>query len=192
MPPPLPARHPEGPRRPALVRMAWLFYVPMIAAGAFAQPPGVLRVAEPFVLAEGLAAALAGAALTVIASRWVARHTGWGRGLRDEFRHVLGALGSRQILAVSLLSGFGEELLFRGVLQGWFGLGWTALLFGLFHFPVRRSLIPWTLFAAVLGLALGALTEWTQTVWPAILLHFAVNYFNLHDLVEGERGTTAR
>jgi len=103
-------------------------------------------------------------------------------------RRVLGRLDSRQILTVSLLSGFGEELLFRGVIQAWLGLWPTSLLFGLFHFPVRRRLIPWSLFAAALGVVLGALTEWTRTIWPAILLHFAVNYFNIHDLVEGDEG----
>lgn len=169
-----------------LLQLAWAFYLPMIAAGAFARPPGSLRAGDYMLLAEGLAAALAGAAVTVILSRWLARHTGWGRALREEFRRALGALDSRQILTVSLLSGLGEELLFRGALQGWLGLWWTSGLFTLFHFPIRRRLIPWTLFAGVLGVALGALTLWAQTIWPAILLHFAVNYFNLHDLAEGE------
>jgi membrane protease YdiL (CAAX protease family) len=158
----------------------------MFLAVPFVQAPGELKVPGPILAAEGLAAALAGAALTVIVSRWIARRTSWGRALRDEFRMVLGALDSRQILTLSLLSAFGEELLFRGIFLGWLGLWWSSALFGVFHFPVRRRLIPWTLFAAVLGVALGALTQWTQTLWPAILLHFAINYFNLHDLVEGE------
>ena len=179
---------PEPGRRPpsALVRLAWVFYLPLALTGFFARPPGALRVEEWPALGYGIAAALAGAALVVAVSRWISRRTGWGRALFAEFRSVLGPLDSRQILTVSLLSAFGEEMLFRGVLQAWLGLWWCALVFGMFHVPVRKRLIPWTLFAGVLGIALGALTEWTRTVWPAVLLHFAINYFNLHDLARGK------
>ena len=170
------------------MRLAWVFYLPMILAGAFAREPGALGVADWRHLAYGIGAALACAAVTVAGSRWLARRTAWGRALREEFRRALGRLDSRQILTVSLLSGFGEDLLFRGVILAWLGRWPTSLLFGLFHFPVRRRLIPWSLFAAALGVVLGALTEWTRTIWPAILLHFAINYFNIHDLVEGEPG----
>jgi hypothetical protein len=95
---------------------------------------------------------------------------------------VLGGLDSRQILLLALLSAAGEEVIFRGVLQPRLGLWVATLLFGLLHVPVRRSLVPWTLFALAIGLVLGLLTEWSGSLWPAILLHFLVNYFNLHDL----------
>jgi len=175
------------PRRPrsAIVRFAWIFYLPMIATAFLAREPGTFRIADWPRFAEGMGVAGAGIVAVVLASRWVSRRTGWGRRLHAEFADVLGGLDSRQILALALLSAFGEEILFRGVVQPWLGLWITTALFGIFHFPARRSLIPWSFFAALLGLALGALVLRSGSLWPAVLLHFGINYFNLHDLAQG-------
>jgi membrane protease YdiL (CAAX protease family) len=170
--------------RGAVVRFAWIFYLPMIATAFLAQEPGAFRIADWLRFAEGMALATAGIVAVVLASRGFSRRTGWGRRLHAEFTSVLGGLDSRQILTLSLLSAFGEEILFRGVVQPWLGLWITTALFGMFHFPARRALIPWSFFAAVLGLALGALVLWSGSLWPAILLHFGINYFNLHDLAQ--------
>ena len=178
------------PQRVQMVRVALWVYLPMLAAGFFTQAPGTLFVDDLLPLLWWVGAALGIGALAVWASRWVSQHTGWGRALRDEFRGVLGDLDSRQILVLALLSSFGEELLFRGVLHPRLGLLATALIFGLFHFPYRRALLPWTLFAVGIGLILGLLTDYSGSLWPAILLHFFINYFNLHDLVR-QRGEEA-
>ena len=179
-------RQPLIPRpRSAVVRLAWIFYLPMIATAFLVQEPGAFRIADWLRFAEGIAVAAAGIVAVVLASRWISRRTGWGRRLHAEFTSVLGDLDSRQILALALLSAFGEEILFRGVVQPWLGLWITTALFGIFHFPARRALIPWSFFAAVLGLALGALVLRFGSLWPAILLHFGINYFNLHDLSQG-------
>jgi membrane protease YdiL (CAAX protease family) len=98
-------------------------------------------------------------------------------------------MASGEILLLSLLSAFGEEILFRGVLHPRLGLGLTALLFGAFHFPYRRQLLPWSLFALAIGVGLGLLTDAFTSLWPAILLHFLINYFNLHDIAEMQPGT---
>ncbi len=173
---------PHPPR--AIVRLSLLVYGPMIASGVFVKPPGAFRVASLEALALGLGAAVALTAGTIWFSQVVSRRTAWGRRLRAEFGAVLGGLHSRHMLWLALLSGFGEEVLFRGVLQPRLGLLVATLLFGLLHFPFRRSLWPWTLFALAMGAVLGDLTAWSGTLWPAILLHFLVNYFNLHDLVQ--------
>lgn len=167
---------------PSVVRMAVIFYVPMIASGWFIRPPGVLGGGEWRLLGWGLLASLALSGVVIAFSRVAARKSAWGRSLHDEFRTVLGPLDSGRILALALLSGFGEEVLFRGVLLPRMGIFLSALLFAALHFPFKRSLIPWTGFALVLGLVLGGLTEYFQSLWPAIVLHFAINFFNLHDL----------
>lgn len=172
------------PRR--LVILSLVFYLPMVAAGLFIRPPGRLVVTGWEGLAWGLGAAVAAGLAVVALSRYASRQTEWGRLLRSEFSAVLGGLDSRQILLLSLLSAFGEEILFRGVIHPRLGLWPTALLFGLFHFPYRRGLLPWSLFALVLGVVLALLTEWARSLWPAILLHFFINYFNLHDLAEAD------
>lgn len=170
------------PPAPGVVRIALWVYVPMIASAVFVRAPGTLSGADPLALAEGLAAAAAMAAAVVLGSRHAARRTQWGRRLHAEFSALLGPQDSPRILLLSLLSAFGEEVLFRGVLQPRVGLWAAAALFAALHFPVRRTLLPWTAFAFVLGVVLGALTAWSGSLWPAIALHFGVNYFNLHDL----------
>lgn len=176
----------KGPPKIPMMRLSLFLYLPMIAMGAFTRPPGVFRISHPARLAVGMAVALVGGAAVVLMSRWIARHTQWGRRLREEFRGLLAGLNSRQVLYLALLSGFGEEILFRGVLQP--RLGWllASLMFGALHFPIRRTLIPWSLFALAMGFALAGLTEVFQNLWPAILLHFIINYLNLHDLTEEE------
>ena len=178
---------PPAPSR-RLLWVAVIFYVPMLAAAPFVEPRSLLAIGPgpEALLRQGLGmgvAALAGVAV-VLGSRWVARKTGWGRALRTELGALVGGLGSSQILVVALLSAFGEELLFRGVALGYLGVWFQGALFGLFHFPVRRALWPWTGFALVMGLGLGVLTNWSGSLWPAVLLHFCVNYFNLHDLAD--------
>ncbi|HEX9842563.1 MAG TPA: CPBP family intramembrane glutamic endopeptidase [bacterium] len=173
----------DGGHRSTL-RIALLVYLPMLASGLWLRAPGTLRIADPVALAWGLLAAAAIGAAVVAGSRRIARRTGWGRRLHAEFHAILGRLESRQILLLSLLSGFGEEVLFRGVLQPRLGLWPASLLFAALHFPARRALLPWTAFALGIGLVLGLLTEWAGSLWPAIVLHFLINYFNLHDLAE--------
>lgn len=178
----------EPRRRHMMVRLAWIFYLPMIATAVFAKAPGALRVEDWAGLLQGAGTAVALGIGVVLLSRYLARNTEWGRALHVEFAAILVGLGSAEILALSLLSAFGEEILFRGVLHARLGLWPTALLFGAVHFPVRRRLVPWTLFAAALGVVLGVMTDYFQSLWPAILLHFMINYFNIHDLAEHPAG----
>ena len=172
------------PNGPLMVRTALVFYLPMMAGVFFLVPPGGMAAGDPLWLGQTLLAALAAGTGVIWASQWSARHTRWGGALKQEFGRVLDGVTSRQILWLSLLSAFGEEILFRGVLHGRLGLVWTALLFGLVHFPYRRTMVPWSLFALGMGFALGAATTWSNSLWPAILFHFQVNYFNLHNIVD--------
>jgi CAAX protease family protein len=191
-------RAPARPRRPAppmteappqevtrsrrVVNLAAQIYLPMMISALFARAPGTLRVQDAARLAWGLGAAVLLSAAVVLASRWAGAHTAWGRRLHAEFHALLGGLGSWQVLALALLSAGGEESLFRGALQPRIGLWPASLLFAALHFPLRRTLLPWTAFAFVLGVMMGVLTEWAGSLWPAILLHFLVNFRSLHDL----------
>lgn len=166
------------------MRLAYWLYLPMIALGFLARPPGGFGISHPTKLLMGMGLALVLGAAVVFLSRWIGRHTEWGRILRAEFHTLLRGVDSRQVLYLALLSGFGEEILFRGVLQPRVGWLWASLMFGALHFPIRSTLIPWSLFALVMGFVLAAFTEVFQNLWPAILLHFMINYLNLHDLAE--------
>jgi membrane protease YdiL (CAAX protease family) len=178
---------PSQPSR-RLLWIAALFYCPMLISAYFVKPRSLLAIgpdADAY-MAQGLGLGVAGVStlLIVIGSRVVARRTAWGKILRDELSTILVGLNSQEILALALLSGFGEELLFRGVAMAYLGVWGQAAVFGLFHLPLRRTLWPWTLFALVIGVGLGWLTRWSGSLWPAVLLHFCVNYFNLHDLMD--------
>lgn len=70
-------------------------------------------------------------------------------------RAVFGPAGFAPLVVLSLLAGFAEELLFRGVVQELWGLVVAALLFGLSHWGGRRELTVYGLVALGLGLALG-------------------------------------
>ncbi|MFT4566932.1 MAG: membrane protease YdiL (CAAX protease family) [Saprospiraceae bacterium] len=83
------------------------------------------------------------------------------------------------LFLVGLLAAFGEELIFRGIIQRTFSQHWnnphlaiwvTALIFGLFHMQFERF-IP----LAFLGLLLGYAYYYTDSLWSAILLHFINN-----------------
>ena len=89
-------------------------------------------------------------------------------------------------LALGVAPAIGEELLFRGAIQG--GLSrdlprgrvaqWQALLFGLAHASIFRFLP-----TAVLGACLSLLVARTRSLYPAIALHATYNVL----LVLGER-----
>src|SRR5690606_40365552 len=93
------------------------------------------------------------------------------RAGRRDVRRLLGNLNTRQIAAVALASGIGEELLFRGWLYHETGLWISSILFGLIHIPPNRKWLYWPLFAAAMGLLLGWLYIWTAALIYPILLH---------------------
>lgn len=119
--------------------------------------------------------------------RWSARARRCAGMLRESF----GWAGRREVLLLALLSGLGEELLFRGWLLPEIGLFWSSLVFGLVHVPPHRDWLFWPVFATVVGLLLGALTLSSGTILWAVLAHAAINHLNLN-LALGSRGRDRR
>jgi membrane protease YdiL (CAAX protease family) len=83
------------------------------------------------------------------------------------------------IFIVAIIPAFGEELLFRGVLQqllckifksSHLGIWITALIFSTIHFQFF-GFIP----RLILGLSFGYLFFWTRNLWVPILAHFINN-----------------
>ncbi len=84
------------------------------------------------------------------------------RGPRDQAAEILGDVLCRcrwdDLILVGLLAGFGEELLFRGVIQPWIAL-WsplaalilTNLLFGVIHYVSLSYFLVVTLFGLYLS-----------------------------------------
>lgn len=116
--------------------------------------------------------------------------SGWGpyRALADQvrdfvrqlFRHALPGA----VLLISLLAGIGEELLVRGVLQGWLTERWSpesailvaALMFGLAHSISRLYFV----FATVIGLYLGVLYYLTGNLLVVIVTHALYDWIVIH------------
>ena len=118
-------------------------------------------------------------AVVHLGSRLWLRRSARARRCAGTIRRQFHGMGRRDLLALALFSGIGEELLFRGWLLHETNLWWSSLLFGLVHLPPGRDWIHWPLFAAVIGLLLGLLTLGSGTVLWAILAHAGINYFNL-------------
>ena len=121
--------------------------------------------------------------LIVLISRFASSRWRWTQRIDSEFRLILGPLNGLEIFLLALLSSTVEELFFRGFLQGQIGVGLAALAFGLAHFPYRKSLIPWTIAAIIVGWGFGLLVENLGNISAAVVAHFVINYLNLHYIV---------
>ena len=116
--------------------------------------------------------------------------SGWGpyRALADQvrdfvhqlFRHALPGA----VLLIAILAGVGEELLVRGVLQGWLTERWSpewaivaaAIVFGLAHSISRLYFV----FATVIGLYLGVLYHLTGNLLVVIVTHALYDWIVIH------------
>jgi membrane protease YdiL (CAAX protease family) len=180
----------KGLQRPSIVRLALLFYGALGAVALlwaflagrsiwFASADAAAAGGNP--LRDAGVGALAGA-LVVGISRLVTRHTGWGDALARTLAAALGRLSLVECVLLAAVSGVAEEALFRGALQPQVGLLAASVLFAAAHFLPRRELLPWTAFAFLAGLLLGALFERTGNLLAPIVAHALLNAVNLRFL----------
>ena len=104
--------------------------------------------------------------------------------LEEKLAQALGPLPRDEALALALLSGFSEELFFRGALQGALGFLAASLLFALLHTGSGPAFRLWTAFAAVAGVSFGALMLWRGNLVAPIVAHVLVNAVNLLRLAD--------
>jgi uncharacterized protein len=119
-----------------------------------------------------------GAALVVVSRITVQRYT-WAQRLHLELQPFARSLSPSAVIVLALLSSAGEELLFRSLLQPWMGLWPQALLFGVVHQLPGSSRWVWATWAFFVGLALGALFQFTGSLWGPLAAHALVNGVNL-------------
>lgn len=121
-------------------------------------------------------------------------HTAWAAKLSHEFRKLLGPITVAQAFVLAVTSGIAEEVFFRGFLQqvltdvafvslpyaDVLGLVAASVIFGLVHQgPDRKTFLPWTIFALVVGAALGGLYLVTGNLLAPVIAHFTINFLNL-------------
>lgn len=155
---------------PAAVAWIWLhFQKPGLSAALW------MPAHWPRDLALGIGAGLAIVGVTVLLSRSFA----WTRRLEAEFGWILGAQKVGEIVWIALLSGCAEEYLFRGALQQKFGLVIATVVFAIIHWPINPNFFPWPLAAGVIGLGLGGLASWSESLVAPAAAHVVVNLVNL-------------
>jgi len=126
------------------------------------------------------------ALLVAFLTRWATHRLQWARVLQQEFRHLLGALDTGEILLLAAASSIGEECFFRGALLPATGLWLSSALFALPHVGPGARFLPWTATSFVVGLAFGAMYVYTGDLAAPVIAHFLINLINLH-LVVRER-----
>ena len=125
-------------------------------------------------------AAGAGAGLLLIAIwRLAVRGLPLARQLEDRLGALLGALTPAEVIALAVLSGFAEELFFRGAVQGSWGFAMATVLFALLHTGPSPAFRLWTLFALIAGALFGGLMVWRGNLLAPVTAHFVVNAVNL-------------
>jgi len=143
----------------------------------------------PLLAAASLSVAL-GVALAFAVVLWTRFAVGrfvWAQRLHLELQPVARRFDASEIWMLALLSSVGEELFFRSFLVPTIGLGLSTLLFGVLHQVKGPSRWVWAIWAASVGLALGAIFVATGSVLGPIVAHALINGTNLgflktHDL----------
>jgi len=158
-----------------VVALAWRLLVD--GQGPFFAAPEAAPEGSPL-FQHALLGLLAGGGVIVSSRLWI-RHSRMGRALARHLAEILGPLSGAQVVVLALASGLGEEAFFRGALQPRVGLVLASLLFGLAHLVPRRDLLPWAGFAALAGVLLGALFDYTGNLLAPAIAHVIINGVNL-------------
>lgn len=149
-----------------------------ISLGLFISPEGWLA---------DLGLGLAAAALLIAVWQAGVHFLRSARELERAVLELLGPLEQSEVVTLALLSGFAEELFFRGALQGEFGWLAAAVLFGLLHIGPGKAFRLWTLFALIAGFLLGVLVVWRGALLAPIIAHVVVNGVGLFRISRMER-----
>jgi membrane protease YdiL (CAAX protease family) len=170
-----------------LYRFAWGLYLILALAGAIwiGARRGVIPLSlffDPKGWWLDLGAG-AGAGLLLLGAWWGAeRAFPLAKELEARLAATLGSITTSEAVALAALSGFAEELFFRGAVQG--TLGWIAAtaLFGVLHSGPGKAFRLWTLFAFVAGALFGGIMVWRGNLLGPVVGHFLVNAVNLRRL----------
>ncbi|MBA3992944.1 MAG: hypothetical protein C0469_05395 [Cyanobacteria bacterium DS2.3.42] len=91
----------------------------------------------------------------------------------EELAPLFAQLNAVDIFLIAVVSGFCEEVFFRGALQLDFNLWIAAGIFGMFHMPTFRYLT-YGVWAMAAGVVFGLTMETTHSLWAPITGH-AIN-----------------
>jgi uncharacterized protein len=167
---PVSRRPSVGPR---FVRLAGVFYGLLVVAAALLnglRGRELRWVGDSITL--GLLVGLLSAAATVSLGLLVYRLLPLMQKIADELApRLVDGVDTGSLVLVSVFSGVGEEVFFRGALQPEFGLVTASLIFGLLHVGPDRRYLVWTAWAILAGFLFGVLYEATGGLLAPVLAH---------------------
>ena len=173
----------------ALARRSTVVYGVMTVVGLallhFAHKTLRRSLAVPTEPIEGLrllAIGALGAGLLLVLSYFFEDWFESFRDLKTVIMRFLGPVSVPMAFYLALITAFGEELLFRGAMQPFLGLGLTSVLFGLLHLGKDGLVSAWSVWAFIAGLLLGWMYLETGSLWPPIIAHFGVNCLSILSL----------
>ena len=182
--------NPEGESQAGdFFKAAWLFYLILAVAGVIwlGLHRGDIELAAFF----GRATWPRDAGLGLLSGAFLIGSWEGGRRIfpaMAELESLIGAaigpIERGQVLVLALLSGFAEELFFRGAVLSSWGPVIATLLFALVHSGPGKAFRWWTLFALFAGGLFAGLTVFTGNLLAAIVGHVLVNSVNLWRLTE--------
>lgn len=162
---------------PRFVGLAVAFYAALFFAAivlAFLGGRDALTLGAPVLF--GLAAGVVTACGTVASGLLLYRLSPAIRKISEELApSLVDDANRRDLLLVSVASGVGEEVFFRGALQPVLGIVATSLLFGALHVGPDRRYLVWTFWAVGAGFLFGFLYEWTGGILAPVTAHVLHN-----------------
>lgn len=184
---PPPSQNPK-PEPGQLYRLGWVIYLIMAVAGvlwigirAHGPIPLSLFVDRREWWLDSLLGL--GAGLLLLGLWWGTEGVSpMARKLQEQLSAILGSLTGSEAFALALLSGFAEELFFRGAVQGQWGWLPATVLFSMLHTGPGKHFRLWTVFAALAGALFGGLMLWRGNLLAPVLAHVLVNGVNLRRL----------
>lgn len=94
---------------------------------------------------------------------------------------LISELKAIDLVIIAVISGFCEEVFFRGVAQPQFGIVITSIAFGLFHDPSFKH-FSYVIVAFLYSILLGYLYQYTGNLWAPIFAHITHNMISLYIL----------
>jgi uncharacterized protein len=136
---------------------------------------------EPHFLLFGVAGGLALATFSFVAL-WLGKNAGLFADLREitftQIAPIFNTLQPVDLLFVAAISGFCEEIFFRGAMQSQLGILATSIIFALFHCPSLRF-VSYGIWVFIAGTFLGWLYLQSHNLWVPILAHAVSNCISL-------------
>jgi uncharacterized protein len=86
----------------------------------------------------------------------------------NDIRVIFSKTKFLDLCLISILAGFAEELLFRGVIQVKLGIVGASIIFGLLHFVTPAYCV----IATIMGFYMGILFQYYESLLIPIQLHF--------------------